>query len=91
MYCINVYLACYILTHSRNIVSGGIKEWKVPAERDVILSKTSKKERNIVVKADLLNQTSLNPDRVPGKRNFYFGANNSSINHQCKSEVTAGF
>jgi hypothetical protein len=39
----------------------------------------------------LLNQTSLNPDRVPGKIIFYFGADNSRINHWHESEVTAGF
>jgi hypothetical protein len=39
----------------------------------------------------LLNQTLFNPDRVPGKINFYFGADNSRINHRHKSEVTGGF
>jgi hypothetical protein len=38
-----------------------------------------------------LNQASFNLDTIPGKINFYFGANNSTINHQRKSEVTAGF
>jgi hypothetical protein len=35
-----------------------------------------------------LNQASLNPDRVSGKRNFYFGADNSTINHWRETEVT---
>jgi hypothetical protein len=38
-----------------------------------------------------LNQTSLNPDSVPDKINFYFGPDNGRINHRCESEVTAGF